>query len=183
MIERAGFYRPEAMHGAEDFDLWVRLSRVTRLENLPDVLCAYRSWQDNISTTRAQLQEQVVVKIVKEAISRLLDQEITIEMATYLRGLAGVANAVLPESLKDIRETAEVLRRIYRAYFAQAALQPGDLRAISWSTAYRLYMLSKLAARHSLQAALALRAQALGVNPYLALTIDARKLVRRALAR
>src|SRR5439155_7131375 len=121
--------------GAEDFDLWVRLSRITHLENLPDVLCTYRSWQDNISTTRAQLQEQVVVKIVKEAISRLLAEEIAIEMATYLRGLAGVTNAVLPESLAEIRETADVLRRDDRAYREQAAIAPGHLRALSWSTA------------------------------------------------
>lgn len=183
VLERASYYRPEAAHGTEDYDLFVRLSRVTRLENLPEILCSYRFWQGNISNRRAELQEPILVRIVQDSISDLLGATISAKAARYLRGLTGVGNARLPDGLQEIREMAGLLRQSYRRYREKTPLRPAELRAISWSVAYRLYVLSGLAARHSRQAALMLRAQALAVNPSLALTIDARKLIRRALAK
>jgi hypothetical protein len=183
VVEQAGFYHSEAMYGAEDYDLFVRLSRVTRLANLPEILCTYRFWPGNISTRRGELKESIIGKIVQDAVSDLLETPLSVECAVYLRGLTGVEHGKLPGDLTAIRETAAVLQQAYRAYRETVALSSAEVRAISWSVAYRLYILSRLAARHSFQAAVSLRAQALGVNPYLALTIDARKLFRRALVR
>jgi glycosyl transferase family 2 len=182
-LEQAGFYRPEAMHGTEDYDLFVRLSHITRLANLPEILCTYRTWPGNVSNRRAPLREPIINKIVQEAVCDLLDAPISIEAARYLRGLTGVEHGTLPGGLPAIQETARLLRQVYRRYREETALSAGELHAVSWSAAYRLYVLSRLAARHSLRAALPLRAQALSVNPLLALTIDARKFIRRVLAR
>jgi glycosyltransferase involved in cell wall biosynthesis len=44
------------MEPTEDFDLWVRLSRVTQLANLPEVLLHYRFHQGQVSATRRSRQ-------------------------------------------------------------------------------------------------------------------------------
>jgi hypothetical protein len=43
-----GGYRPAFVH-AEDYDLWLRMSRATRMENLPEPLVAYRLYPDQVS--------------------------------------------------------------------------------------------------------------------------------------
>lgn len=47
-VLRAGGYRPMFRH-CEDYDLWLRLSRAGRLENLPDTVLLYRVHEDSVS--------------------------------------------------------------------------------------------------------------------------------------
>ena len=48
VIDAVGGYRPAFAH-AEDYDLWLRLSQVTRLANLPEKLVTYRIYPDQVS--------------------------------------------------------------------------------------------------------------------------------------
>jgi len=50
-IDRAGHYDP-SMPVAQDYDLWVRLARVTRLANLPELLVVRRLVPGRVSATR-----------------------------------------------------------------------------------------------------------------------------------
>ena len=43
-----GGYRPAFAH-AEDYDLWLRLSQVTKMANLPEDLCSYRLYPGQVS--------------------------------------------------------------------------------------------------------------------------------------
>jgi glycosyltransferase involved in cell wall biosynthesis len=54
-ILMVGGYREFFTH-AEDYDLWLRLSRVSRLDNLPEVLSSYRIHKGQISTQHIELQ-------------------------------------------------------------------------------------------------------------------------------
>lgn len=49
LLLRAGGYRP-AYRGAEDYDLWLRLSEMTRLANLPERLLRYRFHPQQVSS-------------------------------------------------------------------------------------------------------------------------------------
>jgi glycosyltransferase involved in cell wall biosynthesis len=48
-VRQVGGYRAIYRH-AEDYDLWLRLSQVTRLANLPDCLVSYRVYDQQVST-------------------------------------------------------------------------------------------------------------------------------------
>jgi glycosyltransferase involved in cell wall biosynthesis len=48
LVRQVGGYRAAYAH-AEDYDLWLRLSQVTKLANLPDNLVAYRIYPDQVS--------------------------------------------------------------------------------------------------------------------------------------
>ena len=41
IAQRVGLYRP-AFQGAEDYDLWLRMSEVSKIANLPERLLQYR---------------------------------------------------------------------------------------------------------------------------------------------
>jgi glycosyltransferase involved in cell wall biosynthesis len=48
VLERVGGYRPFYRH-CEDYDLWLRVSQVTRMANLPERLILYRHYPDQVS--------------------------------------------------------------------------------------------------------------------------------------
>lgn len=52
-----GGYRPAFVH-AEDYDLWLRMSRVTRMENLAEPLVAYRVYAGQVSNRHAITQSR-----------------------------------------------------------------------------------------------------------------------------
>lgn len=49
MVQAAGGYRAPFRHGAEDYDLWLRLSERHALDNLPEALTAYRIHPDSLT--------------------------------------------------------------------------------------------------------------------------------------
>ena len=51
VVERAGGY-DEAFPVAQDYDLWMRMSRVTRMANLPEALILRRLLPDRVTATR-----------------------------------------------------------------------------------------------------------------------------------
>ncbi len=62
-LEAAGFY-DEALRVAQDYDLWVRMSRVTRLANLPEPLALRRLTPGMISRARdtERLRAELFIK-------------------------------------------------------------------------------------------------------------------------
>jgi glycosyltransferase involved in cell wall biosynthesis len=58
-LEKAGLYRSE-LEPAEDYALWLALSKQGRLANLPEVLLNYRIHPNSVSSQRAQKQRDVV---------------------------------------------------------------------------------------------------------------------------
>lgn len=97
-IERVGGYRA-AFDGAEDYDLWIRLTREGRIANLPGQLTKYRIWNgqdtkkylDGKTTRGHQVLlfselEEVAPHYSAELLSRKLNAEsLTVEADEYLR--------------------------------------------------------------------------------------------------
>jgi hypothetical protein len=55
LVRDIGGYRPAYAH-AEDYDLWLRLSQVTRLANLPEPLVTYRLYPGSVSSRNLYAQ-------------------------------------------------------------------------------------------------------------------------------
>lgn len=66
-LERAGFY-DETLPVAQDYDLWVRLSRVTRLANLPEPLVLRRLTPGMVSRARDTERLRAELRIKREAL-------------------------------------------------------------------------------------------------------------------
>jgi glycosyltransferase involved in cell wall biosynthesis len=67
---RVGGYRAE-YETAEDLDLYLRLSQIGRLANLPQVLLQYRRHAYSVGSRNGQRQAQAVLAVLREAHERL----------------------------------------------------------------------------------------------------------------
>jgi hypothetical protein len=66
-LERVGGY-DEALAVAQDYDLWLRLARVTRMANLPEPLVQRRLTPDRVSSVRDGERLRVEVRVRLRAI-------------------------------------------------------------------------------------------------------------------
>ena len=55
-LKKVGFYRP-MFEPAEDYDLWTRLSVISKLKNLPEYLLKYRQHTSSVSMKRSDEQQ------------------------------------------------------------------------------------------------------------------------------
>ena len=65
VVERVGGYHPAFLH-CEDYDLWLRLSELTRLSSLPERLILYRQSVSQVSNRHA-LTQQIGAAVAWEA--------------------------------------------------------------------------------------------------------------------
>jgi glycosyltransferase involved in cell wall biosynthesis len=65
IIQNVGYYRP-AFEGAEDYDLWMRISEVTKIANLPKCLLQYRMHPASVTHT-ARLRQLFSARLVQRA--------------------------------------------------------------------------------------------------------------------
>jgi cellulose synthase/poly-beta-1,6-N-acetylglucosamine synthase-like glycosyltransferase len=69
----AGGYRSE-FNGSEDYDLWIRLSRIGRIVNINQVLTDYRIHQNQTSSRNKETQLQLDANVRKSNFTRLKDK-------------------------------------------------------------------------------------------------------------
>jgi len=71
-----GGYRQDR-HYAQDYDLWFRLSKKTRLALIPEMLVLWRQGRQGISATHKQEQDRLVLEIVRPNLENLAGQGLT----------------------------------------------------------------------------------------------------------
>jgi len=68
-LEQVGRYR-EQFNNSEDLDLFLRLTEIGRVENLPDVLMQYRRHLSSVNYLKFENQQKIKKQIVEEAFAR-----------------------------------------------------------------------------------------------------------------
>ena len=91
---------------AEDYDLWVRLSRRTTLDNLPERLLDRRVHGTSISDQNLAAQEASTLRVQQRAIALALGHE---PPSVHVAALAK------PRSLRELLAAALLIARLYRA--------------------------------------------------------------------
>ena len=110
-------YRNEARH-VEDYDLWIRMSAVSRLANLPEVLLKYRVVGQSVSSRNLSEQQ---------------------EQATRLR--SRLRTDVLNSSDAGVEiVTKDLLLKLYSAFSRKYSLSSDDESAIVLDIFRRLYL-------------------------------------------
>ncbi len=69
----AGGYRPE-FNGSEDYDLWIRLSRIGRIVNINQAFTNYRIHQNQTSSKNKEIQLQLDANVRESNFTRLRDK-------------------------------------------------------------------------------------------------------------
>jgi len=68
-LKRIGGYN-EIFHYAQDYDLWLRLSEIGDLQNLPEELYYLRFWPNSISVSKKKIQDEYAALARREALRR-----------------------------------------------------------------------------------------------------------------
>jgi hypothetical protein len=116
LIQTLG-YRTEARH-VEDYDLWTRLSVISGVANLPDVLVKYRVLNQSVSSRNLAMQKDQAAKLRVDMIAKLLNSD---DASVQLM-------------------SKELLLKIYSAYCEKHSLSGGDESEIALDVVRRLYL-------------------------------------------
>ena len=101
---------------AQDYGLWLCLSQITRLVNLPETLCLRRKHAHVIGELHHLQQEQTAERLTQQAVSQLLSQNIELNLITKLRQ-ANRNEGV--ETISELRAISNLVIQMYYAYINQ----------------------------------------------------------------
>jgi len=161
VVEQVGFYCSEALC-AQDYDLWIRISAITKLANIPEILLQRRVVEDGICSRHFQTQEQNVINAMHLIISQCLGFEVDVEVVISLRQL--VLSSSL-DSLIQIERVADLIQKLYRTYLRANCLNRIEVKEVTYDAGRKLCALTLSASKISLWKGLVIFFQALRLNP------------------
>lgn len=135
VVNRVNGYDVE-MEVALDYDLWRRLSSVTRLANLQDVLLCLRRHEDSLTSKRFPQQRDNSIKISQVGIAEILGQDVPLEVVQRLW-------AQQFETSSGLLQVARLIYRLCQATVTHSALSTDEKRAIRRDAANRLFRLAR----------------------------------------
>ena len=133
---KIGGYDPEMLH-AEDYDLWYRLSKKTKLANLPDILIYLRKHKDSVCSTSPLLHNENSTKINRVIISEVLGEDI----GTY------IIQCIRNRKFKfwgDQFYSVQLIERLRKSFVADEILLPEEIQLINIDAAIRIIIIAAL---------------------------------------
>jgi glycosyltransferase involved in cell wall biosynthesis len=161
LVRDNGGYRAAFRH-AEDYDLWLRLFRVTEIRNLPDRLLLYRRTAEQVSQRHAveqSLSAQVAWMAHQNVLSGKIDPFDTIPQIPAIADLdalldrPGSAAIIHKKLVEQSRYAPDMLHGAQFPMMLEQASRPGAF-AGAWRTALRLLLSGEPSRAISLSAAL-----------------------------
>lgn len=125
-----------SMRHAEDYDLWLRLSRVGRLANIDAPLLLLRKHDANVSTQRPADERRHALGVARCAMEDLLGAPVSPEDVDRVW-------TIPPRDAREARQVAVLVARLYDAAARTAGLTRSERAAIRRDAARRLYDLSR----------------------------------------
>ncbi len=117
-IEQVGFYQ---LHQAEDYDLWSRLSRITKVANLPEVLQQKRVWSGQLALRVVQNNRDCTLQIMQNNMQLLLNSiSIDIELVKVIHAIINGNQPVLESAL--LTKTKMLINQLYNTYIIKTNL-------------------------------------------------------------
>jgi glycosyltransferase involved in cell wall biosynthesis len=143
---------------AEDYDLWLRARRVTRIANLPDALLQLRKHTANISRANTKVGIESQIRLLTREASSILRNEVEREVLRTLIGhqLADSGDAV---------EAAKFVRSICVGFIRQKNVSRLAERAIRADAARRMSVMARLSIKSNPLSALRIVMMAISASP------------------
>ena len=135
VLRQAGGYDAEMRH-AEDYDLWLRISRISRLANLEEPLLLLRKHGGNVSERSPADERRFSVHVSRAAMSDVLGEQVP-EALVHQVWDAG------PRTASDAADVAHLVYRLYDATRRQTTLTAAEHAAIRRDAARRLHDLAR----------------------------------------
>jgi glycosyltransferase involved in cell wall biosynthesis len=107
-----GGYRPDCRY-AEDYQLWIDLTREGGLVCVPEVLMEYRVHGQSASASNLEAQRRIAAEVSDRALAALLGSNIAPEQLHALRGFLQASFPLFEDSLPEIGRNVRKLRRAF----------------------------------------------------------------------
>lgn len=173
LLQRVGGY-PLDKPCTVDYDLWLRLAKITKFHTLPEELVAYRVHPYGVSAQRQEEQTKIARQLSQTALSTLLGKPLTLAEAEAL--YAFVSWHIFPIPCTELEQAARWLPHLYRAYCKTALLTAPEKRLVAAEIVgyYRRFVQRQKQVSYWTYISLCL--QALRFQPYLPLSFLKRRL-------
>lgn len=148
-----------------DYDLWLRLAKITQFHTLPAELVAYRVHPYGISAQRKQEQSQLALQLSQTALSTLLGKPFTMAETAALRALALWPVSSIPRT--ELEQATRWLPHLYRAYWQTAKLTAREKHLVAAEIARCYRRFARQQKRTSYWTYLYYHVQALRFQPHL----------------
>lgn len=127
LVKKAGYYQaPEA----EDYDLWSRMSRITDVANLPEVLQQKRVWAGQLALKVPTETRDSVIQIMQKNINHLLgDSNLDLDMIRNIRKVSDKTTKIQNSQL--ISDIKNILLQLYIKYLSIYYLSKNEKKKIS----------------------------------------------------
>ena len=122
---------------SQDYELWWRLSRITRLGNLQDVLLYLRDHGTSISGKHSAQQLLNGIRISRQMMSEILNEDVSMEVVQCLWNQEF-------ETVSDVYQVARLIYRLWQATITDKALSVAERRMIRRDVVRRLFALARL---------------------------------------
>lgn len=133
-IVKVDGYDPEMFH-VEDYDLWYRLSKKTKLANLSDILLYLRKHQDSVCSTNLLLHTENATEINRTIISEVLGEDID----TYI--IQCIRNRKF-KSWGDQFRSVQLIERLRKSFVANKILSPEEIQLVNIDAANRIVIIA-----------------------------------------
>lgn len=131
VVMRVGGYAIEALH-AEDYDLWVRLSKVTQLSNLAETLLKLRKHDSNMTKVFLSENLNIADKISQRFVTEHLGEQVVNGISPF--GTPSMA-------FKDPLMAAKIIFKLYSKIMARKSLSSVEVHFIRQDAGRRLFSL------------------------------------------
>lgn len=158
VYERLGGYNPK-VHQSQDYELWLRAVRETKIANLQDVLLQLRKHSGNLTIVEAHYFLQDMLAADRLAISVALGRQVSLDRVRSLWDPLSITKA------RDMLDTATL---IYQLYLVCARyVSASERRQIREDAALRLNSLATACVRINLPISIILWGWAVRLSPEL----------------
>jgi glycosyltransferase involved in cell wall biosynthesis len=141
LLERSGFY-PLGYTPVEDYALWMRMAKMTRITNLPDVLVRYREVGSSLSRAANERVESESVRVVRETIGNV---NADMSGSTEIGMLRALARHNYPRNAPDTARAAGMLEVFAKYVTALHPLTSTDRYYVRLDAGVRLWLLAAVA--------------------------------------
>jgi hypothetical protein len=138
LVLDAGLYRGGEFTHLEDYDLWARLLKKTKLANLPEVLYFRRELAGGITHREKGTQTVGAREIVRRLVQELLERAVSDEELDLIGQLHR-------RSVVEVRPAKDLLLLMYRRFAERSDLTPEEAAEVSWDVCRKLLRFGKSA--------------------------------------
>ncbi|MEE8479370.1 MAG: glycosyltransferase family 2 protein [Candidatus Neomarinimicrobiota bacterium] len=138
LVKKVDYYQsPEA----EDYDLWSRLSRITKVANLPEVLQHRRVWAGQLALKVPTETRDCMLQIMQNNMQHLLNvSSINLKLVEIIRSVTEENQPKLDSEL--LKQSTSLINALYSTYILKTVLSKGEKKIVTIDALQKLYKLA-----------------------------------------